>query len=281
MATNGVPAWEESLFNTIYGLPDWLEPVLWAPMQLGSVLAPLVVAAASWLAWRRWRPSVGAIVAGIGGWWLAKGIKELVDRGRPGTLLEDLELRAGAPTDGLGFLSGHATVAFALAAILSPYLSHGQPRGRLHARDRRRLRPRPRRCPPPARRDRRRRARCTARVDVAPCGRDPGVGPRRRAGPDGAIGSLTGPSKLRARRMGCRLALRPGGRADGGDEAVARLASFDVPYDRLVVRGRGRPPFLCTRPRSDRTAGASFWTRTEVVVLSSSSRMGSRPVRQL
>jgi membrane-associated phospholipid phosphatase len=50
----------------------------------------------------------------------------LVDRGRPGTLLEDVELRAGAPTDGLGFLSGHATVAFALAAILSPYLSHGQ-----------------------------------------------------------------------------------------------------------------------------------------------------------
>ena len=126
VATGGVPAWEESLFDTIYALPDWLEPVLWAPMQLGSALAPFVVAVVSWFAWRRWRPSVGAIVAGIGGWWLAKGIKEAVDRGRPGTLLEDLELRAGAPTDGLGFLSGHATVAFALAAILSPYLSHAQ-----------------------------------------------------------------------------------------------------------------------------------------------------------
>lgn len=126
VASNGVPAWEEWLFDVIYGLPDWLEPVLWAPMQLGSALAPLVVATGSWLAWRRWRPSVGATVVGFAGWWLAKAVKEVVERGRPGTLLQDLELRAGAPTDGLGFLSGHATVAFGLAAVLSPYLSHGQ-----------------------------------------------------------------------------------------------------------------------------------------------------------
>jgi membrane-associated phospholipid phosphatase len=62
----------------------------------------------------------------MGGRWVALGIKELVDRGRPHALLPELERRAGAPTGGLGFLSGHATVAFALAAVVSPYLTRHQ-----------------------------------------------------------------------------------------------------------------------------------------------------------
>jgi glycosyltransferase 2 family protein len=125
-ATDGVPAWEEAVFDAVYQLPSWLMPVLWAPMQLGSALAPPVVAAWSWLAWHRWRPSVGAVVAGLGGWWLAKGIKTVVERGRPGAIIEGLDLRSGTPTDGLGFLSGHTTVAFALATVLSPYLTRQQ-----------------------------------------------------------------------------------------------------------------------------------------------------------
>lgn len=126
MALNGLPEWEESIFRAVYELPDWLGPVLWAPMQLGTLLAPGVVAAVSWMAWGRWRPTVGAIAAGIAGWWFAHLIKEQVDRDRPVTLLTDLDLRAGAPDDGLGFVSGHATVAFALAAVLSPYLTRAQ-----------------------------------------------------------------------------------------------------------------------------------------------------------
>lgn len=123
VAVRGLPAWEESLLRTIHGWPDWLEPVLWAPMQLGTVLAPGIVAAVAWVAWGRWRPSVGAVVVGMGGRWVALWIKELADRGRPHALLPELERRAGAPTGGLGFLSGHATVAFALAAVVSPYLT--------------------------------------------------------------------------------------------------------------------------------------------------------------
>ena len=123
MAVQGVPDWEESLFRTIHSLPDWLEPVLWLPMQLGAGFAPGLVAAGSWIAWGRWRPTVGAIVAGITAWWLAQVVKAAVDRGRPYSFITDVVQRPRAPDDGLGFLSGHATMAFALAAVLSPYLT--------------------------------------------------------------------------------------------------------------------------------------------------------------
>jgi undecaprenyl-diphosphatase len=121
-AIDGVPGWDASLFRAVHGLPTALEPLLWAPMQLGSALAPGVVAAITWVAWGRWRPSVGAVVAGLGGWWAAQLVKEQVDRGRPFALLVG-DVRVGAPQEGLGYLSGHATVAFALAAVVSPYLS--------------------------------------------------------------------------------------------------------------------------------------------------------------
>ena len=123
VAVQGVPDWEESLFRTIHSLPDWLEPVLWLPMQLGAGFAPGLVAAGSWIAWGRWRPTVGAIVAGITAWWLAQVVKAAVDRGRPYSFITDVVQRPRAPDDGLGFLSGHATMAFALAAVLSPYLT--------------------------------------------------------------------------------------------------------------------------------------------------------------
>ena len=123
LAAQGLPDWEESLFRTIHSLPDWLEPVLWLPMQLGAGFAPGLVAAGSWIAWGRWRPTVGAIVAGITAWWLAQVVKAAVDRGRPYSFITDVVQRPRAPDDGLGFLSGHATMAFALAAVLSPYLT--------------------------------------------------------------------------------------------------------------------------------------------------------------
>src|SRR5262245_41822761 len=105
IALDGVPGWDEALLRDVHGWPDWIAPVLWAPMQLGTAFAPGVVAAVSWVAWGRWRPSVGAIVAGFTGWWLAQVVKELVDRGRPHNLLVDLVRRGGVPGDGLGFPS--------------------------------------------------------------------------------------------------------------------------------------------------------------------------------
>jgi glycosyltransferase 2 family protein len=121
VAHAGVPAWEESLFHRVYALPAGLDTVLWLPMQLGTLVAPFVVAGAAWIAWRRWRPSVGALVVGIAAWLLAKMVKDVVDRGRPASVIEGIVLRTRTPTTGLGFVSGHTSVAFGLATVVSPY----------------------------------------------------------------------------------------------------------------------------------------------------------------
>jgi membrane-associated phospholipid phosphatase len=123
VALDGVPGREEALFRRVHGLPGVLVPLLWAPMQLGALWAPGLVAAVTWIAWGRWRPSVGAAVAGVVGWWLAQVAKEAVERPRPHALLVDLDRWPGAPIGGWGYLSGHTTVAFALAAVVSPYLT--------------------------------------------------------------------------------------------------------------------------------------------------------------
>jgi len=91
-------------------------------MQLGSFFGPVVVSVGAWIAWRRWRPAVGALVVGVMAWQLAKVVKHLIDRGRPADELDRIVQRNGTPIDGLGYVSGHNAVAFALATVLSPYL---------------------------------------------------------------------------------------------------------------------------------------------------------------
>ena len=123
VALSGVPAWEQQIFEWLHGMPRAVDYVLWLPMQAGSAWAPPVAAFIGWRLTRSWRPTAGALVAGWGGWWLAKVVKAQVERGRPANELPEGVVRDTAITDGLGFVSGHSTVAFACAAVLSPYLS--------------------------------------------------------------------------------------------------------------------------------------------------------------
>jgi undecaprenyl-diphosphatase len=120
-AAAGVSAVERKLFEGAYAPPAWVDTALWAPMQLGNAIAPVVVGAGAWLAWRDWRPTAGSIGVGLSAWWLAKGVKVIVERGRPAAELPGVTLRSSAPVEGLGFVSGHTTVAFALATVLRPY----------------------------------------------------------------------------------------------------------------------------------------------------------------
>ena len=115
-----VPHWEARLFRAVNDLPDFLWRALWAPMQLGSFVGSLVVVAITAVVSRSARLTLAALVASQLAFWLAKMIKTTVSRGRPEALLANVHLREHA--HGLGYVSGHSAVAFALAAVLVPSL---------------------------------------------------------------------------------------------------------------------------------------------------------------
>jgi membrane-associated phospholipid phosphatase len=115
-----VPAAEVRAFVAVNGLPSSAWPIVWIPMQAGSLVGSLVVVAATAGVTRSRRLAGGALLASQAAYWAAKVVKHRVGRGRPQALLPVVEVRER--TTGLGFLSGHSAVAFALAAALTPAL---------------------------------------------------------------------------------------------------------------------------------------------------------------
>jgi len=115
-----VPPWEERAFRRANDLPDALWPVVWAPMQLGSVAGSVAAAALTAAVTRDNRLGVATVGATQAAWWGAKMVKLLVSRARPSLLLADVHVRENCR--GQGYLSGHAAVAFALASVLAPGL---------------------------------------------------------------------------------------------------------------------------------------------------------------
>jgi glycosyltransferase 2 family protein len=111
---------ETNLFRLVNDLPAALYPLLWAVMQTGNLIAVPVIAAAAALT-RRFRLALNLALAGGAAWLLARAVKQAVERGRPPSLLHEVHVRGPAAT-GLGYVSGHAAVAVALAAVASPYL---------------------------------------------------------------------------------------------------------------------------------------------------------------
>ncbi|TDC71706.1 phosphatase PAP2 family protein [Actinomadura sp. GC306] len=111
---------ETNLFRLINDLPDWLFRPVNVVMQTGALGAAGATAAAA-LAVRRVRLAVDLALAGSLAWLLAKLVKEVADRGRPGALLSEVVLR-GAHEGGLGFVSGHAAVAAALATVAAAHV---------------------------------------------------------------------------------------------------------------------------------------------------------------
>jgi uncharacterized protein (TIRG00374 family) len=121
VARGGHPGrFEENLFRLINDLPGMLAAPLGAIMQLGSIaVVPLVSGAA--LLFGRVRMAVDIAVSGSLAWVLARLLKDLVARGRPGGVLDEVLIR-GPAASGLGFPSGHVAVAAALATAAAPYL---------------------------------------------------------------------------------------------------------------------------------------------------------------
>ena len=116
MAMGRPPDWEIRTFEAVHGLPDWLFVFVWPFMQYGVfVTIPIVGAIA--LAFRRRRLSVLLLATGVTIYLAAKVAKRVADRGRPGAFLTDVASREHFAPGSLGFPSGHAAVAGAIAAI--------------------------------------------------------------------------------------------------------------------------------------------------------------------
>ena len=111
---------ERSVFRAVNQVPAIPFALVWVLMQAGNVAAVVLATAAALVA-RRPRLAASLLGAGALAYGAAKVVKELVPRGRPDTLLDDVEIR-GAAAQGLGFVSGHAAVAVALAVVAFPYL---------------------------------------------------------------------------------------------------------------------------------------------------------------
>ncbi|HET6954693.1 MAG TPA: phosphatase PAP2 family protein [Acidimicrobiales bacterium] len=118
-----VPGWEIDVFEAVNGLPDALRWPIWPVMQLGSFWMLVGGAVVAWLVTRRRRPVYATVATVLLAWTLARVVKRAIDRGRPGDLLDTVRLRESG-LEGHGFVSGHATVAFAVATVLTPLLPH-------------------------------------------------------------------------------------------------------------------------------------------------------------
>jgi undecaprenyl-diphosphatase len=114
-----LPAWEEPAFRAVNHLPEGGR-LIWPVMQFGSFAAiPVVTVTIDRITGdRRFAASVGA--AGLAAYLSAKVLKKRVGRGRPGDVYDDVNRRENAT--GLGYPSGHAAEAAAMATVIASRL---------------------------------------------------------------------------------------------------------------------------------------------------------------
>jgi len=112
-----LPWWELRVTSLVNGVPGPLATVLYPVMQLGTFLGVALAAIAVHALRRRVSLSVLTAAAGVTAWFAAKAVKQLVHRGRPPEFLQGI-VTHGQSAGGLGFVSGHSTVAGALAVFV-------------------------------------------------------------------------------------------------------------------------------------------------------------------
>jgi undecaprenyl-diphosphatase len=119
-----IPRWEQHLFRAVNGLPNWLYPLLWLPMQLGNlVVGTLAGLAVAWWA-GDWDTAIGVVAAML----LKLVVERLVRhrmaeflevRQRPGTSEPRAVLRGGdVPDHGPSFPSGHVILVAGAACVV-------------------------------------------------------------------------------------------------------------------------------------------------------------------
>jgi undecaprenyl-diphosphatase len=121
---DAIGAAERRVFHAINGLPDWLYPVLWLPMQLGNLvvgtLAGLAVAALD----GNLAVAIGVVLAMVFKLVTERIVRRemaayLVVRQRPGTSQHRAILRGDVPSSGASFPSGHVILVAAIASVVA------------------------------------------------------------------------------------------------------------------------------------------------------------------
>jgi undecaprenyl-diphosphatase len=113
---------EVDVFRAVNELPQGLNTAVWPFMQYGTFVTIPTLAVIA-LVFRRFRLALAMVLAGVGVYVLARVIKDVVERGRPGALLTGVEGREVFGPESLGFPSGHAAVAGALTVVVAAHLS--------------------------------------------------------------------------------------------------------------------------------------------------------------
>jgi len=109
---------EGDLFHAFNAAPSWLYPPLWLVMQFGNIIVACATAIVVGALLRRWQVALGGALACVAAWCVAKAVKTVVARGRPEVFFGDVRF-PGIHEGDFGFISGHSTVAFALATVLA------------------------------------------------------------------------------------------------------------------------------------------------------------------
>lgn len=107
---------EVPVFRWVNDLPDWLFPVIWPFMQYGVVVTVPIAAAIAALRSRR-RLALLLLTSGMGTYGAAKLVKHVVQRGRPGSFIGDVDAREHFASGSLGYPSGHLAVAATITTL--------------------------------------------------------------------------------------------------------------------------------------------------------------------
>ena len=119
---------ESRVFHAINGLPAWLYPILWPPMQLGNLVVGTIAGLAVAVVQRDFAVAIGVVVAMAMKLVTERVVrKEMADylavRQRPGTSQVGAILRGSdVPSSGPSFPSGHVILVAAIACVVAPTL---------------------------------------------------------------------------------------------------------------------------------------------------------------
>lgn len=116
-----VPDPERRVFEAVNGLPNALEGPMHVAQFLGVLAVGPIVALVA-LGLRRYRLAVAALLVTVMKLAAERVVWQIVDRERPGVTEPNAIVRAGSPTSGVSFVSGHVVLLTGLAMVVTPYL---------------------------------------------------------------------------------------------------------------------------------------------------------------